>query len=346
MNEKKEISFFKKLIMSIKDFEKYPELASKKMGTVLAYFFKLLAIFVIIVTFSICYKTAVKMKNVLEYVENTIPDFTFENNKLTMKTDDTIIIDNRDNLIDRVIIDTSNLEQENYEKHKEALQKANNGIALLQDKVLIKTQVTNGVVEYSYSDIKETYGIGNFNKEQLLTYFSGNNLVFILIGIFIMIFIYMFILYTISMFLDIILLAIFGYITALFVHLRLRFIAMCKIAMYSLTLPIILNAIAILIETFTGFTIQYLEFMYMGVAYIYIITAILMIKSDVMKNQQELARIIEEQTKVREELERKKEEEEREKQKEREREKQRKKEKKEEKDKEEGLGEEPQGENA
>lgn len=165
------------------------------------------------------------------------------------------------------------------------------------------------------------------------------------IGMFIMVFIYMFLIYITSIWLDIVLPGAFGYITALFMRLRLRFSAMCKIAIHSLTLPILLNAIAILIETFANFKIQYFEIMYMGIAYIYIITAILMIKSDVIKNQKELAKIIEEQAKVREELERKKEEEEKQKEeqkREKEKEKQRKKEKKEEKN----LGEEPQGENA
>ena len=48
--------------------------------------------------------------------------------------------------------------------------------------------------------------------------------------------------------------------------------------------------------------------MYTAIASIYIITAILMIKSDVIKKQLELNRIIEKQKKVREELKRKEEE--------------------------------------
>ena len=80
---------------------------------------------------------------------------------------------------------------------------------------------------------------------------------------------------------------------------------------------------------------------------IYVITSILMIKSDVIKRQLELNRIIEEQEKVREELKRK-EEEEKEKaeaeRRRREREKQKKKER--EKEKEGNVGNEPEGDNA
>ena len=83
--------------------------------------------------------------------------------------------------------------------------------------------------------------------------------------------------------------------------------------------------------------------MYMGIAYIYIITAILMLKADLIKRQDELSKIIEEQENVKRELERK-EEEKRQEEEEQRRQEQRKKEKKEkEDDEEEG---EPQGENA
>ena len=55
MNEEKELSFFKKVIISIKDFEKYPMLASKDWKVVLAYMLKLLAIFTIISSFTFVY---------------------------------------------------------------------------------------------------------------------------------------------------------------------------------------------------------------------------------------------------------------------------------------------------
>ena len=136
----------------------------------------------------------------------------------------------------------------------------------------------------------------------------------------------------ISVGMDVILLGAFGYFTAIILRMHLKFSAMCKIAIHSLTLPIILNAIYLIIETFTSFKIEYFEIMYIAIAYIYIITAILMIKSDIIKNQEELTKILEEQEKVRQELQKQKEEEEAKKEQQRrenEKEKQRKKEKKE-----------------
>lgn len=349
MKEEKEISFFKKLIISIKDFEKYPELASKSWGVVLSYLSKLLAIFVVIASFVSVYTLSQQLQSGLEYIENELPEFTFANNELSMQQEKVIEYENVDNLFDTIIIDTSEINDETLNLYKEKLQKANNGIVLLKDKTLVKTQVTNGFVEYTYSSVAENYQINEFSKQEVLQYFSGTNLALIYIGVFIMVSIYMFILYFISIWLDIVLLGALGFFTALIMRLHLRFSAMCKIAIHSLTLPILLNAVVILLETFTTFKIQYFDIMYIAISYIYIITAILMIKSDIIKNQKELTKIIEEQEKVRQELERQKEEEEAKKEeqkREKEKEEQRKKEKKEQKENDKNVGNEPQGENA
>ena len=83
--------------------------------------------------------------------------------------------------------------------------------------------------------------------------------------------------------------------------------------------------------------------MYIGVTYIYIIAAILMIKSDLIKRGQELTKIIEEEKRVKAQLERKREEDKQEEQRKKE-DKEKKDKKSEEENKE--VGVEPQGENA
>ena len=67
-------------------------------------------------------------------------------------------------------------------------------------------------------------------------------------------------------------------------------------------MPILLNLIYILVNTFTGFTIQYFQWMYTTISYIYVIVAILIIKTDLINRQFELMKIIEEQEKVKEEI--------------------------------------------
>lgn len=347
MNQEKEISFFKKLIISIIKIEKYPELASRKWGAVLSYMIKLLTIFVIVVSFASVYMMTKEFGQAIDYTKNNIPEFTFENNKLSLKDENPVIIENKDNnIFDYIILDTrSEISEEEINSYKNKIVSKTNGVIFLENKFLLKTEVTqNNVKEYEYSKITEKYQFEKFNKQDVLNYFSGNNLWKIYIGIFLLTFVYMQIIYFVSIWLDILLLGIFGHMTALIMRMRLRFSAMCKIAIHALTLPILLNACSVLLKTFVNFDIKYFEIMYIGIACIYIVATILMIKSDVIKNQEELAKIIEEQAKVKMELERQ--EEEKQKEKERENNKENDKEKQDEENKDTSVNNEPQGDNA
>ena len=111
-------------------------------------------------------------------------------------------------------------------------------------------------------------------------------------------------------------------------------------------MPILLNLAYTVINTLTGYTITYFSVMYTAITCIYIFTAILMIKSDIIKKQMELSKILEEQERVKEEMARKEQEKKEEEEKERVKkkdEKQRKEEKKEqEQGKKEKGGPEPQ----
>lgn len=348
MNEEKELPFFKKVIISIKNFEKYPELASKKWSVVISYLVKLLILFTIVISFCSVYTINGDIGQAISYIKTDLPNFTFQNNILKMDTDTPIILEHEDKIFNLIIIDTNEQLEENINNYKQKISNVQNGIIILNNKIIIKTTATkNTLVEYSYPTITENYQIQSFSKQDLVNLFTGTNLAMLYIGFFIITFIYMLIIYFISIWLDILLLAVFGFVTALFMRLRLRFSAMCKIAIHSLTLPILLNAVVTLIYTFTGFELTYFQVMYVGIACIYIVTAILMIKSDVIKNQQELAKIIEEQAKVKEQMENEKQEQEKEKEKqEREKQEEKKKKKKEDEEEQEDLENGAQGENA
>ncbi len=122
---------------------------------------------------------------------------------------------------------------------------------------------------------------------------------------------------------------------------KLKYKEVFNMSIYALTLSIVLYLIYICVNISTGFTIKYFDLAYQIISYIYIVTAILMIKSDLIKQQIEVGKIIEEQKKVREE--KKQEDNEEEKPKE---DKKEKKEKKEKKDKEEKEPENPEGSQA
>ena len=159
-----------------------------------------------------------------------------------------------------------------------------------------------------------------------------------------MTFIFIYIFNIVNVTFDILLLTLLGHVTTFFMKFRIRFAGMVKIVIHSLTLPIILNLVCIIIELFTSFKIKYFEVMYIGVAYIYIIAALSMIRVEIIKNKQELLSIMEEQKRVKEDLERKEKEKKEQEEKQREEERKEKDKNKDKKEEDKPNKEEPQGE--
>jgi uncharacterized membrane protein YagU involved in acid resistance len=69
--------------------------------------------------------------------------------------------------------------------------------------------------------------------------------------------IYLFIIYFSTVLVDALLYSVLGYITGIFSRLRLKYSATYNIAVHSLTLPIILNLVYMIVNQLTGYTIQY-----------------------------------------------------------------------------------------
>ena len=230
-----------------------------------------------------------------------------------------------------------------------------NGIIFLKDRIIIKNQMTNIPSTYNYSDITSQYNINIIQKQDIINALSNQNLFAICSIFFITMFIYLYIIYLSSVLIDALVLALLGYITSAILKVRLKVSALYNIAVYALTLPIILNLMYIIINMFTGFTVKYFQIMYTAISYIYVISSILIIKSDVIKKQRELMKIMSEQEKVKEEIARKEQEKKEKEEKERIRKRDEEESKKEQKEnttkkkKEQGetdVGEQPEGTNA
>lgn len=341
----KENSFINKFISSIKDFEKYPEMAAKPLSKVIKYLLQLILIFTILVTIISVYDISKDIKTGVEYFKNQVPDVNFADNELKVSTEEKIVIQPH-NILNLIIINTNDINEEEVNNYIKDIKNYDAGAIFLKDKLIINIDIQT--IEYSYKDIANIYNIGNMTKQDMINYFTGTNATMIYISVFIISFIWLFITYLTSIVFDILALSAIGYVTALILKLRIKVIAMIKISMHALTLPIILNLIYIILQVVFNFKIKYFDIMYIAVTYIYIITAILMIKSDLIKRGQELTKILEEEQKIKQELERQKEEqeekdkEERKKKEEKENKKQEKKEKEKTK-KDEGLQGEPQG---
>ena len=354
--EKQKLSFFKKVKTSVLDFDGYQSLAAEKISRTIIYIALIILIFSIIISITYVCQFWSTIGKVESYINTEISEIKYDNYELSVipNNGEKILEINSNNVGQPVvIINTETDSEEEIEESINNIKSQENGILILKDRIIIKSGLSTNIVEYSYKDISEKYNINKIDKEELINILSGQEMITAL-GVFgIALVLYMFIVYVSNILIDIFVLSLLAYIVSRIAGLRLKYSAIYNIATYSLTLPLILNIIYFIVNALTGFTIQYFQIMYTAIASIYIITAMLMIKSDVIKKQFELNKIIEEQARVREELkrqeeEKKKQEEEERKRKEQEKEKEKEeKRKKREEKKEEGeISKEPEGDNA
>lgn len=134
--------------------------------------------------------------------------------------------------------------------------------------------------------------------DEAINYVKSNNNTNFYAMLAISITLYMFIIYFALGLVDALLISILGLIVSRLAGIILKYKPIFVMSVYALTLPIFLNCIYIVVNTLTGFTIDYFQIVYNVIAYIYIITAILIIKTDFIEQQQQLIKIIQEQRKI------------------------------------------------
>jgi hypothetical protein len=101
---------------------------------------------------------------------------------------------------------------------------------------------------------------------------------------------------------DIIILSVFAIIVTMMSRMKIKYKALFIISLYALTLSTILKYIYAIANVLTNINVEYFSIAYDVISYIYIIAAILIIKSDFISQTIELNRIYKEQEKIREEL--------------------------------------------
>ena len=333
MKEKK-MSFFKKIKNAIANFDEYQNFSKEKISISIKYFLKLMIIFSILISVFLTIRLYKEVETVKTSFIKECPDFKIENNTLLIDGENKKYEKNFEYELLGLIIDSesTDLEEEQTEQYQKE-------IAFLKDKMVIKTQEAE--TRMTYEDISKNQNINGLSKQQILDYANSNVMIIIYVIFFVATIIFAFIAYSIQILIDVFLLSIIGLIMSKIVAIKLKYKEVFNMSIYALTLSIVLYLIYICVNIMTGFTIKYFDLAYEIISYIYIITAILMIKSDLIKQQIEVGKIIEEQKKIREEKQEEDNEEEQPKEN-----KKGKKEKKEEKDKEEKEPEHPEGSQA
>ena len=164
VNEKKnKKSFFKKIWYSITKIEKYPEMAIDGVGKAVAYLAKLVIIISVILSVWLTYQTYTELNNGLDYIKNEFPNFSYKEGKLNVENNQEPIIFERED-IEKIIIDTETDSQEEINSYLNSINKNSGGIVVTKDKIIIKNNVTDGAIQYNYTDILGASGIQEFSK--------------------------------------------------------------------------------------------------------------------------------------------------------------------------------------
>ena len=338
------INFLKKIWYSVTKFEQYPAMATEGLKRAIKYLIMLTAIVTIFVMIGSLLQMKTLISDLAQYIQDNIPQFSYSEGKLSMEIEETIVIENIQYTgIDRVVINTI----AETDEQKEQVETDNlvnvNTIYFFKDQIILKSKLENNEIlrqTYTYSDFLEKYAgknIEKFDKAEFVQYLTSEKMSTFYVRYGASIFIYLLIVNIIVTFMDSLQIALLGWITTTIARIRMRFVAIYNMAVYSLTLPMILNILYIIVNYFTTFTITYFQVAYITIAYIYLATTIFIIKDDFIRRLQEVENIKQEQLKVREEI--------KEEEKDKEDKKEDKKEKKE-GEKDDNKGDEPEGSEA
>jgi len=295
--ETKKLSFFKRIKSAIINIDEYLRFSEEKISVTIKYILKLVLIFSFILAIALTYKIVDEANKLIDDFKNEFPQFSLQDGILDIEGENQQIVKGDESGYFGFIVD--NQKESLVDVYKAGdYQRV---IGLLKNKLIIR-DVDGVETSITYEEFSKNYDLNYFNKQSIIEFVSGSNINKIYVISAVIIFVYFFIVYLVQFLLDILLLSVVGYILSKIVGVKLKYKSIFNISAYAITLSIILYAIYMIVNLFTGFTIKYFEIAYNAIAYIYIITAMLTIKSDLTKQQIEVGKIVEEQKKVREEL--------------------------------------------
>lgn len=265
--------------MAIFNLEKYSIFANEKFSKALKYLFLLVFIVTIILAIASTIDLSQEAGKLINYVKSEeFPNFELKDGKLNS---DKNLNSYDEEYNSRLIIDTSeDISEETINNYKKEVRDANYSMILLKDKAIYRfDQTLEEGYETSYNNVTSIFGIKDITKEKLVKdYLNKDNLFKLKMILFVYAFLTILILNIITLLEDIIIIGIFGWIASKIAKVPLTIGKTMSLAIYSLTLSIILSTTYSVVYSFTSFEIKYFEVMYMIIAYIYIVASIMIMK--------------------------------------------------------------------
>ena len=327
MEQDNKLHFFKRMKVAIFNLEDYGKFLGEHGSKAIKYFLLLILLLSCVWGFSEIYFLNNGIVKLKKYIVNELPELTLTDNKLSVERK-IEAYDEEYKL--RLFIDTDpQITDEMIRQYKSKVYLNEYAIILLEKEAIIinksnnksikdinnlndffnyifgnnSTVVENEILRESYESLNKEYDISFNNKNDFINFIEDNNSITVSIICYISLTIALFVIKLIYSICDLIMLAIFGYLVALFCKIRFKWQAPTILAVYSLTLSIVLSAVYSVIYRLTGFEIKYFDVMYLLIAHVYIIASIFIIRTDIIKDATELKRIFEEQEKIKKEKE-------------------------------------------
>ena len=289
--QKLKTTFFRKFFISIFGIDKYDKISESSVPSFISYLILLSVLLTIILT-PVIIRTEVGALNTFkDFVENNLPNYEVVDGKFKVDSEEAII---RKNTTDYEKIFQGTLILTNYEAiekdHKELLTQRGNLFVFSKNHLIIK-QSSTGIIKYKYSSISKKLGLpDNFTKADTLKLLSEEKqnelLQKTLIGIAIVIF-----LTAISVtIINVIAVSLIAVITSKIMKLKIKYSKLFNISAMSVTFATMVFTIVLSVMIFTNFNfiVPNLDLLYLVLTYIYLVTALLLIRRKEIGTQQEL----------------------------------------------------------
>lgn len=295
METNEKLGFFKKFYMAIVKIDEYARFLEEKTSKAIGYFTILVlltsTIFGVISTIDF----GLKFSRGYEFFK-TLPEFEYKDGIL----EDGVYASGYDEEFETFfVMDTSKdykniSEVEEHQKESFGNNYLDSSIRILVYKSKAFIDYEGTLIEITYNEFTSETGIESITKQNLIDEYEtiglyGVSGVFFAYGV-ILNFITMFTTYI----LDIVMLGILAQILAMIIcRIKMTFSQGITLGCYAITLPIVLSVIYSVVNYFTGFYMEYFSYMTLIIEYLYIVAVIFILKSDKLKMEEELAKIME-----------------------------------------------------
>ena len=317
LKKEKKLGFFRRLKLAIFNLEEYGIFLGEKFSKAFKFLLVLTLIFALSGSFAENYSLS---NTVNAYIADEMPDFTYGDGILKASKN----VDAYDhNYNFRLLVNTDDtVSEETMNNYKKTIGLNDLSILLLKDKAIMfgytlkedvdmmtadlnnKDLYELTMQETLYTDMQGLYpGVSFSNREEFAEIVQNEIIPTVITTTFLPIAGFRFVSDFIQMFGDVCVVAIIGYIAALFLGVRFKMSPMISLSVYSMTLSFVLKGIYTFVNITTGIYIEYFEVVYLVIGYIYIIAAVFMIKYDLIKQQEELQKVIDAQEVIKKELE-------------------------------------------